>query len=219
MKNQDIKTKVMTSNGKGKSAVDSRIMVVGRSSVGKSALVVRYLTKRFIWEYDPTLECTYKHHSIVDDEPVVMEILDTAGQDETINREGSVRWADGFVLVYAINDRQSFDDIYSIKQYIDDTKKTNVQCVLVGSKTDLHHERLITTAEGQKLATEMACAFFETSSSEGGDEITELFQELHREIKRRKMMENKPRRRSSAQQVKQVLTKMFNKQNSKNGPS
>ena len=121
--------------------------------------------------------------------------------------------------MYAINDRQSFNDIYSIKQYIDDTKKTNVQCVLVGTKTDLHHERLISTAEGQKLAAEMACAFFETSSSEGGDEIPELFHELHREIKRRKMVENKPRRRSSAQQVKQVLTKMFNKQTSKNGPS
>ncbi|CAG2190771.1 ras-related and estrogen-regulated growth inhibitor-like [Mytilus galloprovincialis] len=219
MKNQDCKAKGMTSNGKGKSSVDSRIMVLGRSAVGKSALVVRYLTRRFIWEYDPTLECTYKHHSVVDDENVVMEILDTAGQDENIHREGGVRWADGFVLVYAINDRQSFEDITSIKQYIDETKKTNVQCVLVGSKSDLHHERLVSTVEGQKLAADMACAFFETSASEAGSEIPELFQELHREIKRRKLVENKPRRRSSAQQVKQVLTKMFNKQTSKTGPS
>lgn len=189
--------------------------MLGRPCVGKSALVVRYLTKRFIWEYDPTLECTYKHHTIVDDEPVVIEILDTAGQDETIHREGHVRWADGFVLVYAINDRQSFEDIYSIKQYLDEIKRTNVQCILVGNKTDLLHERKISTSEGQKLAQDMACAFFETSASDGGEEICELFCELHREIKRRKMIENKPRRRSSAQQVRQVLTKMFNKQNSK----
>lgn len=106
-----------------------------------------------------------------------------------------------------------------LKQYIDDTKKTNAQCVLVGTKSDLHHERVVTTSEGQKLATDMACAFFEASASEGGPEIPELFQELHREIKRRKLIENKPRRRSSAQQVKQVLSKMFIKQNSKNGPS
>ncbi|XP_033752908.1 ras-related and estrogen-regulated growth inhibitor-like [Pecten maximus] len=204
----------MTTNGKSKS-VDSRIVVLGRPCVGKSALVVRYLTKRFIWEYDPTLECTYKHHTTVDDEPVVIEILDTAGQDETIHREGHVRWADGFVLVYAINDRQSFEDIYSIKQYLDDIKRTNVQCILVGNKTDLHHERKISTSEGQKMAQDMACAFFETSASDGGDEICELFCELHREVKRRKMIESKPRRRSSAQQVRQVLTKMFNKQNSK----
>ncbi|OWF51929.1 ras-related and estrogen-regulated growth inhibitor-like [Mizuhopecten yessoensis] len=204
----------MTTNGKSKS-VDTRIVVLGRPCVGKSALVVRYLTKRFIWEYDPTLECTYKHHTVVDDEPVVIEILDTAGQDETIHREGHVRWADGFVLVYAINDRQSFEDIYSIKQYLDDIKRTNVQCILVGNKTDLLHERKISTSEGQKLAQDMACAFFETSASDGGEEICELFCELHREVKRRKMIESKPRRRSSAQQVRQVLTKMFNKQNSK----
>ena len=36
MKNQDFKLIGMTSNGKGKSSVDSRIMVLGRSAVGKS---------------------------------------------------------------------------------------------------------------------------------------------------------------------------------------
>uniref|UniRef100_A0A8C5WQU7 small monomeric GTPase n=1 Tax=Laticauda laticaudata TaxID=8630 RepID=A0A8C5WQU7_LATLA len=44
------------------------------------ALVVRFLTKRFIWEYDPTLESTYRHQATIDDEVVSMEILDTAGQ-------------------------------------------------------------------------------------------------------------------------------------------
>lgn len=45
-----------------------------------SALVVRFLTGRFIWEYDPTLEAAYRHHTMVDDEVAVMDILDTAGQ-------------------------------------------------------------------------------------------------------------------------------------------
>ena len=56
---------------------------------------------------------------------------------------------------------------------------------------------------------------FETSASDGGDDITELFYELHREIRRRKMIENKPRRRSSAQQMRQVFNKMFKTQNNK----
>lgn len=204
----------MSSNGKSKSSADSKIVVLGRGGVGKSALVVRFLTRRFIWEYDPTLECTYKHTTVVDEETVTMEILDTAGQEETIHKEGHVRWADGFVLVYSINDRQSFQDIYNIKTYLDEIKKTNVQCVLVGNKDDLHHERKVSYLEGQKLATDMACAFFETSARDGGHEVFELFHELHRDIKRRKLIEGKPRRRSSAQQVRQVLNKMF-KQNSK----
>lgn len=204
----------MTSNVKGK-PVETKICILGSTSVGKSALVVRFITKRFIWEYDPTLECTYKHHTTIDDEPVSLEILDTAGQNWTFNREGHVRWADGFILVYAINDRQSFEEVANIKQCLDEIKKTNVQCVLVGNKIDLLHEVNVPTHEGERLAAEWACAFYETSASDGGDDISELFHELHREIRRRKMLENKPRRRSSAHQMRQVLTKMFKTQNNK----
>ena len=123
--------------------------------------------------------------------------------------------------MYSITERSTFEDIFQIKQYLDDLKKTNVQCILVGNKVDLMRERKVSTGEGMKLATDMACAFFETSASEGSDDIYEMFHELTREVKRRKCIENKPRRRSSAQQVKQVLTKMFNtaKQNNRQGPA
>ncbi|XP_076472024.1 ras-related and estrogen-regulated growth inhibitor-like [Babylonia areolata] len=199
------------SDPKARMAPDSKIMVLGMAAVGKSALVVRFLTNRFIWEYDPTLESTYKHVTTIDEEPVVLEILDTAGQESLCQREGSARWADGYVLVYAINDRASFESLASLKQYLDDLKKTNVQCVLVANKSDLLHERRVESSEGEALAQDMACAFYETSASDGGSDITELFHELHREIKRRKMMETKGRRRSSAQQVRNVFNRVLNK--------
>uniref|UniRef100_A0A673FQQ1 small monomeric GTPase n=1 Tax=Sinocyclocheilus rhinocerous TaxID=307959 RepID=A0A673FQQ1_9TELE len=41
-----------------------KLAVFGRAGVGKSALVVRFLTKRFIWEYDPTLGETHTHTHI-----------------------------------------------------------------------------------------------------------------------------------------------------------
>ncbi|CAL1528318.1 unnamed protein product [Lymnaea stagnalis] len=190
---------------------DCKIVVLGNSGVGKSALIVRFLTNRFIWEYDPTLERTYKHQVQLDEEPILMEILDTAGQEETIQQEGNIRWADGFVLVYAINDRQSFEAAGTLKQHLDQVKKTNVQCMLVGNKVDLLHERRVTTNEGEALALELSCGFFETSASDGGEEISEVFHELLRDIKRRKSVETKGRRRSSAQQVKNVFNRMLNK--------
>uniref|UniRef100_A0A674I7T6 small monomeric GTPase n=1 Tax=Terrapene triunguis TaxID=2587831 RepID=A0A674I7T6_9SAUR len=61
-------------------SAEVKLAIFGRAGVGKSALVVRFLTKRFIWEYDPTLESTYRHQATIDDEVVSMEILDTAGQ-------------------------------------------------------------------------------------------------------------------------------------------
>lgn len=37
------------------------VVLLGKQSVGKSALVVKYLTKRFICEYDPFLGLNPKH--------------------------------------------------------------------------------------------------------------------------------------------------------------
>lgn len=200
----------MTSGTRGKHP-DSRFAVLGKPGVGKSALVVRFLTKRFIWEYDSSQERTYRHQTVIDEEQVLLEILDTAGpaKDDSIHREGLIRWADGFIVVYAVNDRDSFDEVKDIKQYLDQVKRTNVHCVLVGNKTDLLHERKVTASEGRQLAIDLSCAFFETSASDCICEISEAFQDLHRDIKRRKQMEGKPRRRSSAQQVRQAFSKMF----------
>lgn len=45
-----------------------------------SALVVRFITRRYIGEYDPTLEKVYTFHTLMDNEMVYFEILDTAGE-------------------------------------------------------------------------------------------------------------------------------------------
>lgn len=45
-----------------------------------SAMVVRFITRRFIGEYDPNLEKIYSFSTIIDNEMVLFEILDAAGQ-------------------------------------------------------------------------------------------------------------------------------------------
>jgi Ras family len=45
-----------------------------------SALVVRFITRRYIGEYDPTLEKLYTFNTLIDSEMACLEILDTAGQ-------------------------------------------------------------------------------------------------------------------------------------------
>lgn len=43
-------------------------------------MVVRFITRRFIEEYDPNLERVYTFNTLVDNELVLFEILDAAGQ-------------------------------------------------------------------------------------------------------------------------------------------
>lgn len=57
-------------------------MVVGSGGVGKSCLSIRFLKDEFSNEYDPTIEENYRKNITVDDVPVTINIVDTAGQQE-----------------------------------------------------------------------------------------------------------------------------------------
>lgn len=46
------------------------------------AMVVRFITRRYIGEYDPSLEKVYTFHTVIDNEMVYFDILDTAGQPQ-----------------------------------------------------------------------------------------------------------------------------------------
>ncbi|KAG5830635.1 ras-related and estrogen-regulated growth inhibitor [Anguilla rostrata] len=193
-------------------SAEVKLAVFGRAGVGKSALVVRFLTKRFIWEYDPTLESTYRHQASIDDELVSMEILDTAGQEDMLQREGHIRWGDGFVVVYDITDRGSFEDVVPLKSLLEEAKKPkSATLVLVGNKADLEHARQVSTEEGERLAAELSCAFYECSACTGEGCVSEPFLELCREVRRRRAVQGKGRRRSSTTHVKQAINKMLTK--------
>lgn len=48
------------------------------------AMVVRFITRRYIGEYDPNLEKVYTHTTAMDNETVMFEILDAAGPLDVI---------------------------------------------------------------------------------------------------------------------------------------
>ncbi|XP_046395015.1 ras-related and estrogen-regulated growth inhibitor isoform X2 [Ischnura elegans] len=103
-----------------------RVMVLGQAGVGKSALVVRFITRRYIGEYDPNLEKVYAFHTMLGGEAVSFEILDTAGQPhegENVRLESNIRWAEAFVLMYSVTDKCSFDECNRLKFLINYNKR------------------------------------------------------------------------------------------------
>merc|ERR1711916_319298 len=59
-----------------------RIVVVGAGGVGKSALTVRFIQGNFVEKYDPTIEDSYRKQVAVDGVACLLDIMDTAGQEE-----------------------------------------------------------------------------------------------------------------------------------------
>ena len=73
-------------------------------------------------------------------------MLDTAGQEEySAMREQYMRTGEGFLLVYSITSRQSFEEITTFQQQILRVKdKDYFPMVVVGNKCDLESEREVT---------------------------------------------------------------------------
>lgn len=73
------------------------------TGVGKSALSLRFVQGDFVQRYDPTIEANYRKQVTVDQDAVMLDILDTAGQEEySVLREQYMRMGDGFLLVCQI---------------------------------------------------------------------------------------------------------------------
>jgi len=162
-----------------------KLVVVGGGSVGKSCLTIQLIQSHFVDEYDPTIEDSYRKQCVIDDEVALLDVLDTAGQEEySAMREQYMRTGEGFLLVYSIASRQSFEEIQQFQQQILRVKdKDYFPIIIVGNKCDLESDREVSTQEGEELARSMSCKFIETSAKTRLN-VENAFYDIVREIRR-----------------------------------
>jgi len=130
---------------------------------------------------------SYKRQIVVDDQAVVLEILDTAGQDEfTAMQSQWISFGNAFIILYDVTRRASFDRIGNFHSKIlmvkDCDPKNQPPVVLLGNKVDLEQNRQISTHEGNEAAKKIGATFFETSALQDTN-ITEAFVEITRQIR------------------------------------
>ncbi|GMH77086.1 hypothetical protein TL16_g07290 [Triparma laevis f. inornata] len=170
--------------GRFNAAIEYKLVILGGGGVGKSALVIRLVTDNFMDEYDPTIEDSYRKQVTIDDEPAILDILDTAGQEEYSSMQDQwMREGKGYLLVYSIADRSSFEEITVFKEKILRAKDVDkVPMILVGNKCDLDDaHREVQVNEGEELAEQLGCPFMETSAKEKINN-EECFNQAVREI-------------------------------------
>lgn len=90
---------------------------------------------------------SYRKQCVIDDEVALLDVLDTAGQEEySAMREQYMRTGEGFLLVYSITSQQSFEEIKTFQQQILRVKdKDYFPMIVVGNKCDLDGEREVST--------------------------------------------------------------------------
>ena len=144
------------------------IILLGESTVGKTSLVNRFIQNKFQKCFLTTLglDSIIKPTTLKSGKEVILKIYDTAGQERyrTITHNYYQK-SDGILLVYSIENKQSFEKITEWLKEIKDNAKEEVIVFLIGNKCDLDNkERNVSKKEGELLAEKYNIPFYESSA-------------------------------------------------------
>jgi Ras-related protein Rab-1A len=143
--------------------------------------------------YLSTIGVDFKVSTIeIDDKLVKMQIWDTAGQERFRSIVNNYyRGAHGVFIVYDVTNRKSFLDASNV--WLTEVRRHTIDKfvygVLIGNKSDLLKDRVVSFDEGQLLANEMGFSFLETSAK-NGVYIKEAFHEMAIRLKDRMLVYN-----------------------------
>jgi Ras-related protein Rab-1A len=163
-----------------------KIVIIGNTSVGKSAILRRFCDDSYLDTHVSTIGVDFRVKTININEnilnPVKLQIWDTSGQERFKTITSSYyRGSHGIIVVYDITDRESFNDVNRWISELTKIVSDKSVLILVGSKTDIPYNRVISYNEGKELANFYGISFIEVSSFKNVN-INEIFKQLVNDI-------------------------------------
>ena len=167
-----------------------KVVFVGDDTVGKTQIVSKFVGKKFDESYQPTVGVEFATKVVeVKKKKIKLQLWDTAGLEKFRSiTQAYYKNSKLIVLVYAVNDKNSFDNI---SKWVEEVKTQNkdVKFLLVGNKCDLEKEkRAVTEEEAKQYANENNMVFFEVSAKTGvgisDDMFNSIIKELLEEVKK-----------------------------------
>lgn len=156
-----------------------KVVLVGDSGVGKTNLLSRFTRNEFNAESKTTIGVEFATRNVqIRGKTVRAQIWDTAGQ-ERYRAITSVyyRGAVGALVLYDITKPATFENL---DKWISELKEHADPCVcimIVGNKTDLRSQRVVSTEDGRLLAEKYRYSFIETSALDASN-VGEAFNNL-----------------------------------------
>ena len=155
-----------------------KIIIVGNSGVGKSSFLKRACQKIFTDSYQATIgfEFLLMYYE-VNGIKMKLQIWDTCGQEMYRSLiQGFYRNTALTVLVYAVNDSKSFDDLDNWIKDIKSSTENSQPIFLVGNKCDLGKDiRQVNENKAKEFAKSNSLEYFSESSAKTGYGVDEVF--------------------------------------------
>ena len=173
----------LSNNGEiGKYDFSFKMIVIGDAGVGKSCLTNRASKDKFLSDYSPTVGFEFLTFTTsIENKIIKLQIWDTCGQEVYRSLISNFyRNASLAMMVYSIDNRESFLHINQWLKEIRIQSHPDVKIILVGNKSDLENERAVTYDEAKKFKEENQILYFEETSAKTGFKAKEAFEEAAR---------------------------------------
>ena len=160
------------------------MMLLGDSQVGKTALIKRITGNVFEDSQLTTIgKESYVYQTKLHDNNLKIKIWDTAGQERFKSMSVNViKNVEGLILTYSIINRESFQNMDSWLQKLNDASDLSKKpVIIVGNKIDLEDKRQVTTEEGEEFAKNHGYNFFEVSAKTGKN-VKEAFYDIFEQL-------------------------------------
>lgn len=154
-----------------------KLIVIGDSGVGKSCLTNNAVKNVFEESYNATVGFEFLTFNVRMCEKVIkLQIWDTCGQElyrsliTNFYRNSSLA-----IIVYAINSKESFDNIEMWIRELRSRSSPDVKIFLIGNKNDLEAKRVVTTEQGETFYKQNQLNLFMESSAKTGFNVQQIF--------------------------------------------
>ena len=160
------------------SFISFKIIIIGDSGVGKSWILKRAVQNTFEGGYRTTIGFEFLlMHFQANEIKIKLQIWDTCGEEKYKSLiQGFYKNTSLALIVYAINEKMSFDSLKNWIQNIKEHSSEDIPIFLVGNKSDL--ERTITIEEAEEFANSNRIEYFEECSAKTGKNVKEIFFEI-----------------------------------------
>ena len=155
-----------------------KIIIVGNSGVGKSCFLKRAAQKKFTDSYQATIgfEFLLLYYE-VNGVKMKLQIWDTCGQEMYRSLiQGFYRNTALTVLIYAVNDQKSYEDLDNWIKDIKSSTENGQPIFLIGNKCDLDKElKLVEENNAKEFAKYHSLEYFSEASAKTGFGVNETF--------------------------------------------
>ncbi len=172
----------MGDEDKKESDINIKLLLIGNTFVGKTLIVQKFIDNAFSKSTVATIGVDLQSKVIdINGKKVKYLIWDTAGEDRMKTMTYSYyRGCHVILIVFDVTNEVSFKNVTNWVECINKFAKSNVLRILVGNKTDLEKERVITTEQGKQLAQDNGLKYYEISALKIQG-LQEMFEDIAKE--------------------------------------